>query len=257
MCYMAEMRSKRGGSDSSSDSGSASERRKRIGVEFGMGADGSHVADVVASLARAQGHLVVSQEAGDVDLVVVGADEPDDIRHRSGFGKPLLLVVVRRRLRDIEVKAFEGAGAHGVLDAEASLLDVAFAFSDLLFRTVHEERRYAKRQGGVDVLFRAIAAPPHENVPGRLIGLSRCGGTIVADGTVAEGTPVEICIALAGQTAAIRGRVAFVAKEIASKEDLREEIAVEFLLGDDNVAPKLCSLVGPSALGPGLPRSWV
>ena len=60
-----------------------------------------------------------------------------------------------------------------VLDAEASLLEAAFALTDLLFVTCHHQRRYAEERGGIAVTFLDEAGQLQQ---GRLTGVAHRGG---------------------------------------------------------------------------------
>lgn len=196
------------------------------------------MAGVIRSLAETQGHAAVSFEAdGPVDLIVVDGDE----LHPSRVHVPRvpILVVSGRRLRDAEISALKRDGATRVLDRDSSILDLAFVFSDLLFSTRIEQRRYAKSLGGVDVEVACLSTG--RSGRGRLLGVARCGAILLTENPLPEGTRIEMRLQLDHRPAALRGRVAYTAEQ-----DREQHVGIEFALDDVEVAPKLPTLVDPT-----------
>lgn len=201
-------------------------RRKRVLVT------GQRTGSLVSALAVAQNIDVAAEDAPGVDLIVLEASTPDEVRSRINGAPRAMLVVVPRRLREAETKAFRDAGASCVLDADACILDVAFAMSDLLFETIAELRRYGRHFGGLALRFwpleggRRSGATAH----GHLLGFARSGSFIHTPHVLDEGTSLEMELELAGRRLPIRGRVAYGAED---------GLAVEFALDDHEVAPEL------------------
>src|SRR5688572_27157463 len=110
-----------------------SEQRRRIAVSEGPRAQ------LLATLARAMGVEVAADPRAEVDLRIVEAEEPEELATDS---EAPTMVLATRRLKDSETVALRRAGARWVLDADASVLDAAFALSELLFETIAEQRRY-------------------------------------------------------------------------------------------------------------------
>jgi hypothetical protein len=200
--------------------------RKRIRVE------GDSAAAIARALSEIQGHLVVEEDAMELDLLVLDAKSPEDLRKMDD--RVPKIAVVRRRLRASEQQAFKDAGARVVIDAESNVLDAAFAFSDLLFTSSLQGRRYGRAYGGTTVRFRAL----DDSVCGAgiLLDMGRRGALIVSDCRVGEGRPIELEIGLSDRTIPLRARVAF------SEKRSEHEIAIEFAIDDHEVAPKLFAL---------------
>lgn len=198
----------------------------------------NHDGGAVRALAEAQGHEVVGfEDEGKLDLIVIDGDEVHPLQ--IGSRNAPVLVLFARRLRDQEIMDLKRGGATRVLDGDASLLDLAFAFSDLLFDTRIEQRRYAKQLGGVGV--EVITLEEARKSTGSLLGIARCGAILLTRDRILEGMRIEMRFAVADRPFALRGRVAYV-------DELNQHVGVEFAL-DDVVAPKLSELVQP------LPRS--
>lgn len=201
----------------------------------------SQLGEAIRALAEAQGHEVLDvEDAGDVDLIVIDGDQIHPIAARTRDVP--MLVVSERRLRDPEITDLKRAGATRVLDADASLLDLAFAFSDLLFDTRIEQRRYAKHRGGVDV--EVVTLEDGQRSSGSLLGIARCGAILLTREPTSEGMHIEMRFSLAACPVALRGRIAYV-------DEINQHVGIEFAL-DDVVAPKLSELAQsslPSTLG--------
>lgn len=193
--------------------------RRRICVSGTSG-----VADAVRALAETQGHTVVDFDGeGPTDLMVVDGHEVHPLQ--VTMPDIPILVVTAKRLKPSAVAELIRSGADRVLDRDANLLDLAFAFSDLLFQTRVEQRRYANQNGGVVV---EVASPT--SAPGRLVCVARCGALLMTDERLADGTRVEMRFELAHRPIALRGRVAYTAEC---------HVGIEFALDDVEVAPKL------------------
>lgn len=203
-----------------------------------IGAIGSRAHAIARALAELAGHRVVDDGA---DLLFIDAERVDDVPRQKSAP---IVAVSARRLRAMEVDALHDAGASAVLDADASVLDAAFAASDLLFATYAQRRRYGRTHGGVI----ANLVLPNGSYLGRLLDVGRSGAFIGVEDQFEEGMPIEIKIALLGQNVVFRGRIAFVTADHA--ED--NEIAVEFALEDHDVAPKLIDLI--ESMDQGAPR---
>lgn len=227
--------------------------RKRIRVQ---GPRSSAIASAVAEIG---GHLLVEGDVAPADLLVIDAERPDAVRAQPPG--PEVVVVVPRRLRGADADAFKGAGASAVIDADWSVLDVAFTFSDLLFSTYAQRRRYGRAHGGAPVRFRVVsagaaAAAAHELSgteadfhEGRLLDLGRTGAFILAAHRPREGAAVEMVLEVAGRPLPIRGRIAF----SADPED--GEIAVELALEEVELAPKVFAFCGASDAPPARVRA--
>lgn len=203
----------------------SSEQRKRVRVE------GPNVGALVAALAEAEGIDVITD--GTADLLVLEADCAKAVSELSGGGRIPLLAVSPRRLRDGERQQLAAAGAARVIDSESTFLDVAFAFSELLFESFAEQRRYGRRLGGLSVQFTPSQSVEGGGVTGRLVGIARAGCFIQSSHPVVAGTAIELHIEIGGRSAPVRGRVAFV-------DDTG--FGVEFALEDHQVAPPLYAL---------------
>ena len=190
-----------------------------------------HAGGAVSALAETQGHEVVGfEDDGRFDLIVIDGDEIHPLQMRSREAPVLVLAL--RRLRDPEITDFKRAGATRVLDGDASLLDLAFAMSDLLFDTRIEQRRYAKHLGGVSV--EVISLDENQRSTGSLLGIARCGAILLTRERILEGTRIEMRFTLAEYPVALRGRAAYV-------DELNQHVGIEFAL-DDAVAPKMSEL---------------
>jgi hypothetical protein len=186
----------------------------------------------IRALAEAQGHEVVGfEDEARVDLMVIDADDHPPEMTR---GVPVL-VLSHRRLRDPEITDLKRGGASRVLDGEASLLDLAFAFSDHLFETRLEQRRYAKQLGGVGV---EVVTDGGRRSSGTLLGIARCGAILYTRERISEGMRLEMRFELAECQVALRGRVAYV-------DGTDQHVGIEFALDDASV-PKLSELAHPS-----------
>lgn len=200
-------------------------------------ADGP-AASVVATLAEALGYRVSRGGASgklDVcrDLWVVEATGAEALAPYLGASR--LLVVAPRRLRAGEAQRLRAAGAHRVLDAEASLLEAAFALTDLLFVTCHHQRRYAEERGGIAVTFLDEAGQLQQ---GRLTGVAHRGGHVTAEQAPPEGTAVVLTAEIGPWEVPIRGRVAFV------DSALKPGFGLEFALDDQALAPRIEAFMG-------------
>lgn len=186
-------------------------------------------------LCELQGLELVGDDSN-ADLVLSDAAEPEAVGLES---RGPLVVVSDRRLRDTEIQGLRAAGADAVLDADASLLDLAFVFSDVLFGSVAALRRYARRHAGAAIELR-VAGQSAE--PGRLLGVWRAGAFLGTELRIEAGTAIELAPTTVGCAVSLRGRVAYV-----DELDAREGLAIEFALDDGEVAPKLVSLFDPLA----------
>ncbi len=201
------------------------ERRKRIRVE------GERTKGIVRALAIAQGFAVVEDgEAADLSIVEVAGAADLAVERESPA-----IALSRRRLRESEHRAMREAGVRAVIDADSSVLDLAFAISDIAFGTRASMKRYGRTFGGAPVRFRAPSVRDAGGA-GRLLGIARSGSFIATEQRIPEGTPVELELDLASRTVLLRGRVAFV-----EEQELHEGIAIEFALDDGDVAPRLFS----------------
>jgi hypothetical protein len=182
----------------------------------------------VRALAEAQGHEVVGFEDEDrVDLIVIDADDPAPQMRNIP-----VLVLSARRLRDPEIVDLKKRGATRVLDGDATLLDLAFAFSDHLFETRVEQRRYAKQLGGLGV---EVVSDGGKRSSGNLLGIARCGAILHTRERISEGMRLEMRFVLAECQVALRGRVAYV-------DGNDHHHGIEFALDDAGI-PKLSALV--------------
>jgi len=193
----------------------------------------NRIGSAVRALAEAQGHEVVGfEDDGRVDLIVIDGDDhtPEMMAHDVP-----VLALSARRLRDLEITDLKRGGATRVLDGDASLLDLAFAFSDLLFETRLEQRRYARHLGGVVV---EVVSDDGKRSSGNLLGIARCGAILVTRVRISEGMQIEMRFSLAEHQIALRGRVAYI-------DEVQQHVGVEFAL-DDAFAPKLSELAHSS-----------
>lgn len=199
----------------------------------------NHLGGAVRALAEAQGHEVVGlEDEGAVDLIVIDGDEIHPLQ--LGARNASVLVLSARRLRDPEISDLKRAGAARVLDGDANLLDLAFAFSDLLFDTRIQQRRYAKHLGGVRV--EVVTLDENERSPGNLLGIARCGAILLTRESMVEGTRIEMRFSLADHPVALRGRVAYV-------DGIHQHVGIEFAL-DDVAVLKLSELAHPPRPSP-------
>src|SRR5262245_46302674 len=160
------------------------ERRKRIRV------DGERARGIVRPLVLAQGFAVV-EENEPADLSIIEVAHPQDLGVLAEG--PPAIALSRRRLREGELCVWKAAGARAVIDADSSVLDLAFAISEIAFGTRAAMRRYGRTFGGTPVRFRASTtvgvagmnaggmngaqlgvALEHGGV-GRLLGIARSG----------------------------------------------------------------------------------
>lgn len=197
---------------------------------------GPNVAPLIRALAEAEGLVTIQgDDPGDVDLIVLEAGTPDAVGLVIDGHSVPTLVIADKRLRDSQLRAFRAAGATLVIDRESSLLDVAFAFSELLFESRQAHRRYDRSAGGLGVMVRPGGH-------GRLLGITKSGGFIQTEAHVDEGTQVELSLDIAGRQATLRGRVGFTRPD---------GFRVEFCIDDSDVAPSLfamCDSQPPLAL---------
>jgi hypothetical protein len=209
------------------------EAKKRIRISASRAALG----DLVRSLAATSGFEIADQ--GPADLVVVEASNPAHVER--AFGPELLpvLAIAPRRLSYEERNALTGAGAERIVDSTSSLLDLAFALSELLFETAREQRRYHRAFGGLSV---RISSPGNVAGAGHLLGLAREGSYVQADLQPAptEGAAILLSLDLGRTTIDLRGRVAYAGAD---------GFAVEYALDDRHVAPSLSDLLPVSAPG--------
>ena len=182
---------------------------------------GERLEPIIGAIAVAEGIIVCE---GSCDLVVVEASVPSDVSDALGDAERCL-AVSPRRLRSEARRGFSQAGASLVLDVEASVLDVAFACTELLFATVHEQRRATRDAPGLAVSF--------GDREGRLAGISRSGAIIRTQARVAEGEDLHMTVTLDGKDASLKGTVACAASD---------GVYVEFARGSADVAPRLYSL---------------
>ncbi|MCK6547909.1 PilZ domain-containing protein [Myxococcota bacterium] len=214
--------------------------RKRVWV------DGARAACVVRALAEAQGLAVVDDDAR-ADLAVVEGTDADAL---GGIARRLPTIVVSpRRLREPERRALLAGGVRAVIDAESSVLDVAFAFSDLLFGSRTMLRRYDRIHGGIPVRVRTLEHVPELRADGRLFDLARRGAFVSTDLAISEGAPIELDLEILGRTLPVKGRVAFV-----DDLDARGGLTVEFALDAPEFAPKLFALCEAAAAVMAAPR---
>ena len=112
--------------------------RKRVAMLGGDVAIEPSVADLVVDLARAASIDVV-EDPTVADLVVLQSARPELVERALGGVAAPALVIAAERLKDGPLRALREGGARVVLDAEASVLDVVFAFSELLFGSLETE----------------------------------------------------------------------------------------------------------------------
>lgn len=198
-------------------------RKKRVRVA------GTGISEVALALAEAQGLEVVSR-ASEADLVVLETSDPAEVERLRTERASTVLVVAPRRLKTADVLALRQAGAARVLDGESCLLDLAFAFGELLFRTSAEQRRYAKAVGGLRVAFQTKDGVEQE---GRALVLKRGAAVIETGLAVEEGESLVLAFFLGGRRVPVHGRVA------CRSED---GFGLEFPLSDETCAPRLYAL---------------
>src|SRR5262245_25081479 len=129
-------------------SSGGTERRKRIRV------DCERAQGVVRALASAQGFAVVDEKEP-ADLAIVEVGGPQDLLAKREVIP--IVAMARKRLRELELRALKDAGARAVIDADSSVLDLAFVISETAFGTCASMRRYGRTFGGAPVRFRSIA----------------------------------------------------------------------------------------------------
>lgn len=190
---------------------------------------GAGVSEVALALAEAQGFEVVAR-ASEADLVVLETSEPAEVQRLISERASTVLVVAPRRLKTADVLALRQAGAARVLDGESCLLDLAFAFGELLFRTSAEQRRYSKAVGGLRVAFQTADGREEE---GRALVLKRGAAVIETPLAVSEGESLVLAFYLGGRRVPVHGRVAC---------QSADGLGVEFPLSDEACAPRLYTL---------------
>jgi hypothetical protein len=176
----------------------------------------------VASIARAIGVEVVDE--GPYDWAIVETDDPGALEQVDAPA----LVIAPRRLWHAQVVSLTGAGARRVLDAEATVLDVLLALTELCFVTTAEQRRWWRKIGGLVLTVRDVERD--RLVEGRLAGITRTALFAQLSSRVDEGARVELSIDTPGGRAAIGGRVAYAAEDA---------VAIELDLGDPNASAKI------------------
>lgn len=206
---------------------------------------GDTLATTVAALADAQGHRLVDQPSANTDLIVV---EADHLSQAHFFKNIPVLLIIPRRLRDSEVRHFLDQGATRVIDGESSILDVAFAFSDLLFGSCLEQRRYARAFGRLKASVCPLQQPGEKICQGQILGLTRRGAFFATQRKLEEGTRIELVLDFGARQAPVRGRIAYVSEAQLSDEGVSGMLGIEFSLGDRNVAPRLAQLLEPENL---------
>ncbi len=180
------------------------DRRHRIAVR------GHDRAARVAAIARAIGVEVV--EDGPIDWAVVETDDPAAL---AAVEVPVL-VIAPRRLRHAQIVALAEAGAQRVLDAEATVLDVLLALTELSFSTTAEQRRWWRKIGGLVLTVRDVAS--NHLVEGRLAGLTRTAVFAQLSTRIGEGARIELSIDTPGGRAVIGGRVAYAVDDAVAIE---------------------------------------
>lgn len=218
------------------DLGGVERRKKRVLLSAGS------VAELIKAFTEAAGFEIAADRFGPVDLLVLETADLDNVIRAKRLGAKAILVIVPRRLRESERRRFEEAGAAGVVDEEASILDLAFAFSDLLFDSTNEQRRYMKSLGGLFVSF--LCPMTSQKTTGRLLGLATSGGFVefvkspvpgrTNDSDGSEGARIELSLHINDQLSVpILGRIAGLGAD---------GFGVEFALEEPCCAPKLYSL---------------
>lgn len=184
------------------------DRRPRICVR------GQERAARVAAIARAIGVEVVEEgaDAGPIDWAVVETDDPAAL---AAVQVPSL-VIAPRRLRHAQIVALAEAGAQRVLDAEATVLDVLLALTELSFSTTAEQRCWWRKLGGMTLTVRDVVSG--QVVEGLLAGLTRTAAFAQLTARVAEGARIELSIDTPGGKAVIGGRVAYAVDDAVAIE---------------------------------------
>lgn len=185
------------------------DRRHRIAIR------GQERARRVGAIARAIGVEVV--EDGPVDWTVLETDDPAVV----AAAERVALVLAPRKLWHAQRVALAAAGAQRVLDAEACVLDVLLALTELSFATTAEQRRWWRKVGGLVITARDVVSG--HVVEGRLAGLTRTAVFAQLSTRIAEGARIELSIDTPGGKAACAGRVAYAAEDA---------VAIELELGD-------------------------
>lgn len=221
-----------------SDPGGTTLDRKLVFVGEG------EAASVIATLAEALGHRVLRRR-GDrpVDLEVVEATRPEELPP-PGDGQARV-AVAPRRLRAGEAQRLLAHGAGKVLDAEACLLEAAFALTDMLFSTCREQRRYGEAYAKIAVTYVDAGGV---RAKGWLTGLSRRGGRVIADVAPPEGETITLSAEIGPWEVPLRGRVACV------DGGPTPGFGLDFVLDPDPLVPCLDRFLGDAMLTRAPPR---
>lgn len=167
-----------------------------------IGASGETVASLVATLAEVQGYLV-GQPDPDAHVNVQEVEHPSCVR---SVGDSPVIVVLMRRLRLGERDAFRRAGALRVLDADATVADLAGVVVDTLFDGICQARRHARRHGGCPVQLQPESG---EAALGRLQSLTRRVAEVATDAVVPVGTSMRVLLSASGKPVPLASRVAW------------------------------------------------
>ena len=166
-----------------------------------IGASGETVASLIATLAEVQGYRVCSPDP-EANLNVHEVDSPHQVESADG---PIAAVVLRR-LRLGERAAFREAGALWVLDAEATLADLAGMVVDTLFDGVCQARKHARRHGGRPVQLQPVSGEP---ALARLQCLTRRVAEVATDMVVPVGATLRVLLSASGKPVPLLTRVAW------------------------------------------------
>ena len=205
-------------------------RKKQFVLLGGETEQSASARELIVALARAIA-IDVTDEIDGADLVVLQTSCAQEVRHTLRGVQAPALVIAPVRLKAGHLQSMREAGACAVIDAEASILDVVFGISDLLFDSIRAQSRYHQRAGGLRVrVSRGDKGVVHDAI---MLGIASRGGSIQTELQVPEGQDVELAVDLAGRAATIRGRVAYCCDS---------GFGVEFSLGRGDVAPRLFAL---------------